>query len=910
MTEDSFVSWAGLGHALVDVANHTSLDTTGALSRLSRLIDGISSPLRWLERLDNLGARAEQGDLHAETEFIGLLQSAASATKTVERRRQDGTNASMPCSWHCCTDLSDVRPAVVVGTTPDQKDNHLITQQSIVELLVTVGNIAVRAGLDVEASLDTIVALGSDAAMAFNLVAGHRSGGAGGAILALMDAQQAGRLNWLYETFPAEAPVMRTMSGALPAMPDLPSLPGNIDGIGGLQGLRGVPDIPIDELIAGLLGRVRKPKRWDPDDWCPVYPWMRFTPNFIDPTTNRWITCVVESRRILSLLAEPPPPAPSPSVWTTGITSVVLGGRCRGDTVTIKGLGFGATQPPNTALLLPTINGCRPVNPNSWSDSEIRAQLPANVASGAVGFGDVAYIATYDAWAARMADLERQLSLLLCAPLNRPLVRPFHQCPPASPIVSITAGVAVIDSFTINGETTHVHESGSPITVSWTVRNCTSITISRTSLQGPLFGGSTSLVTSNLVGNHAFGLVNHTGPDVWQYTLTTIGACGVSVSRTVVVITTRPPNLRVLGMQVTQSIQTATHSVEMVANKPTVVRVLIAHGLAGWGGDIVPNVTGRIRMHRNGVWTAWIDPAAAVAPMVATPGTSISVVASPSFNATNQTLNFMLPIGWCSGEATYQVEVRVAGFGAIGGYAGQSQTISRNCPRITFASRRALQFRYIRVNWNGAGAPTHATCVNTLLGAVPLLPTPMAGVAALPGRGIENRTSGMSIDAIAAERRNMLDDFDDEHNCSAWEAFWEWLGVDCPDEDGSIWVLIPGNFQRGEAYAISSNVCYTPPSDGPYAAHEISHCLNQEHVRLAPAGSAAPTGGDAASAWPNNAMQLDVPFDTSGTPGATLPRALTLAGRGVADVMTYWGTQQNTWPLPARWSRLWNEIGP
>jgi hypothetical protein len=156
----------------------------------------------------------------------------------------------------------------------------------------------------------------------------------------------------------------------------------------------------------------------------------------------------------------------------------------------------------------------------------------------------------------------------------------------------------------------------------------------------------------------------------------------------------------------------------------------------------------------------------------------------------------------------------------------------------------------------------------------------------------------------------MLDDFDDEHNCSAWEAFWEWAGADCPDEDGTIWVLIPNTFRVGEAYDIPSNVCYTPPSDGPYAAHEISHCLNQQHVRLPASGANAPVGGDAASAWPNNALQVDVPFDTAGTAGATQPRALTLAGSGVADVMTYWGTQNNTWPLPARWTRLWNEIGP
>ena len=158
----------------------------------------------------------------------------------------------------------------------------------------------------------------------------------------------------------------------------------------------------------------------------------------------------------------------------------------------------------------------------------------------------------------------------------------------------------------------------------------------------------------------------------------------------------------------------------------------------------------------------------------------------------------------------------------------------------------------------------------------------------------------------------MLDDFEDQHNCSFWEEITEWLGSDCPDEDGTIWVLIPGTFRVGEAYDIPSNVCYTPPNDGPYAAHELAHCLNQTHVRLAQAGTTPPVGGDAASAWPNGGKLVDVPFDTAGTVGSGAgvnPRALSLAGAGVADVMTYWGTPNGTWPMPERWDRLWNEIG-
>ena len=110
--------------------------------------------------------------------------------------------------------------------------------------------------------------------------------------------------------------------------------------------------------------------------------------------------------------------------------------------ITIRGRGFGATQPANTVLLLPTLDGCRVAAPSSWSDTKITAVLPVRVASGPVGFGDKAYIGTYNAWVAKMNDLIRQLNALSCFPGYRQLVAPFGECPPSSAINTITAGVA------------------------------------------------------------------------------------------------------------------------------------------------------------------------------------------------------------------------------------------------------------------------------------------------------------------------------------------------------------------------------------------------------------------------------------------------------------------------------------
>ena len=109
-----------------------------------------------------------------------------------------------------------------------------------------------------------------------------------------------------------------------------------------------------------------------------------------------------------------------------------------------------------------------------------------------------------------------------------------------------------------------------------------------------------------------------------------------------------------------------------------------------------------------------------------------------------------------------------ASFGATALFAGYSERVVKGTLSVTYENRRRLQFRYIRVNWNGMGAPTDAVCVDTLAAAVPLLPTPSAGIAPVPGQGVHNRSATAAGED--GERRNMLNDFEDEHNCSCGES--------------------------------------------------------------------------------------------------------------------------------------------
>lgn len=918
--------WAAVGRtfsALVS-AGLDDGDDAPDVALVPRLIEGLTSPLVLLDSLAAAAGRAVDGDDQSAELVADLIGHA--------RRLQHDSSPDHEHAGCCCAACADCRRPERRG--PDatgeaigddiavQPEHAAVDQTALTQLLFDVAQLAMSkklgSGIDAPQAMDAVVWLALDAQLVAALVEAHHTDGASGSLAVLHRAGQAGLLAWLTDR-PAPAPMQMMMGGAPVGMPGLPGLPGGgLPGLpgGGLPGVPKGPGTPVHEWIAAILKKYRKPKFWDPTLWDHKYPWWKEHPNWIDPAVTKFIACLMEARRILNALAEPPPPPPAPpqsAVWNTGITRVTVSGPCAGETITIAGSDFGSAQPANTVLLLPTLDGCRAVAPTSWSNTRITGVLPARVASGPVGFGDKAYIDAYNAWVARMNQLVRQLNRLSCRPVKRDLVAPFGMCPPSMTINTITAGVAEIVAFTANHESATVLDNGEALTLRWTVRNAASITITRDTVGAPTFAGTVTFVTSLLTGSRAFGPITHTAPAEWRYTLTISGACGGTVTRTVRIYTSKAPSLRIGSIHVTQSIQNSTNTIRMVESKPTVVRVLVQHGLGGWGGNTVPNVTGRIRMNRGG-WSGWIDAASAnTRPMQATPGTSTTVGASPSLSSTTDTLNFMLPVSWASGTASYQVEVRVNGYGAVGGFAGHNQVVTRNLAAITYQRRRTLQLRYVRVNWNGAGAASVAQCVDTLRGAIPLLPTPTAGIAPVPGVGVENRTSGTSNAQIAAERRDMLDDFDDLHNCSFWEEITEWLGSDCPDEDGTIWVLIPGNFQRGEAYDIPSNVCYTPPNNGPYAAHELAHCLNQSHVRLPATGTNAPSGGDAASAWPNGAMLVDVPFDTAGTAGSGTganPRALALTpGTGVADVMTYWGTPNNTWPMPERWDRLWNEIG-
>ena len=79
----------------------------------------------------------------------------------------------------------------------------------------------------------------------------------------------------------------------------------------------------------------------------------------------------------------------APSSNSDGISEIEPGTGCDGDTVVIRGTGFGRSQPQGVEVWFPDrAGGCTParVLPNGWSPTAIEVEVPSNVGTGCVGF--------------------------------------------------------------------------------------------------------------------------------------------------------------------------------------------------------------------------------------------------------------------------------------------------------------------------------------------------------------------------------------------------------------------------------------------------------------------------------------------------------------------------------------------
>jgi hypothetical protein len=463
--------------------------------------------------------------------------------------------------------------------------------------------------------------------------------------------------------------------------------------------------------------------------------------------------------------------------------------------------------------------------------------------------------------------------------------------PPCTPFNLFAGTVPEIDYFRINGGTSIRVEPGVPLTLTWLVNNATTLQVRRTSSAGPAVN-----VTNPAGTTISLGAFTENQPVDAVYELTATNRCG-TVTATVTARLRRIPRLVIEGIEITQGIQTfwrpgaVPNSLATIANKDTIVRVYISTDLGGFMGNQLPNVTGTLLI--GGVT---LNPINGITPTSAAgnPFITVGLRSDIDRTVTDDTLNFRIPAALASGTRSLLVTVRSP---AIDGFTPTvTQTMS-----WTWQNETALRVRYVRIRDNrpaplGTGTlPSDADARFTVLRAFDLLPSPPTDIA--PARTATWNTT-QDFSQFPGGLGNLLNDLDDEHNCSTWEWLWAWTGAtECPDADNALWLGLTSPFNRGLANRPGNTglaALYTQaagqaaiPRTTP--AHELSHNLGFMHVNVSCGGGAI---GGPFYGHPNGGNLTDVPFD---------PFWNQALGGTVNDFMSYGCT---VWTSEDSWNRL------
>lgn len=862
------IDWSIVAVLAEKLAESVDSEHPAATEGVVGLLGQLLSPHFALQELHGLARSALQSDRYARAQFAARLDEAVERLPELTRLGQQLFRSE--AESRCC----DIGTSTAVSAA-----EALVDFDALSEILIAAARTCDCERTDeLPSPVALVIGLAAQTAPLDALREAHDRGGLAGLV---------GELNWLATTgyrvamrVPHAGTPMRPMSGALPELPSHP---------GWEPGLPPRPDLP-NTILGWLKNQLEKRRpRWDPEIWDhkPIFkgPFMHW----------RALHCAIALGKLTAARAAKPP-RPARVVWSDNITRIDAPNPCAGSMLRIYGTGFGDPKPANVGLMLPTKGKCTPTAfvPGSWRDDRVEIVMPPGITSGPIGFVDIDYVAAYNVWVDGVNNALQTLVLEGCGRSPKaPLEEPFHECPPSTPVNALYAGEAYINAFTVNGESFLVAEPGDVLTFSWDVVNATRLTLQRTSSSGPVLPGTGKPLLLE-VGSIAI-TATHPGPETWTYRLRAEGRCGDAVAD-VTVIATRQPRLSIETIEVTQGLQTIPATIRMVARKETVVRVTVRHALDGWGANSVPGVVGRIRVHYPGGLppSAWLDAAnASPLPMRPNPGASITVSASPDRQNVDDTLNFHIPGALCTGNPTFRVEVRVNGFDARGGFGGFWEMVERSSAPVAFEARRIVELRWVRLNWSGT-ITSQADCERALREAVPMLPTPTANIAAAP--------VGVVMPLALDMFRDALDQLDDLHNCSDFEALTEWLGSDCPDEDDTKWVGVTMAGPSGGLAQRPGNVCIVSPTVSfTTVAHELSHNFDQRHLTSTCAGGTLPDNAENASGFPDAGQINDVPFNV-------LVNNTVTSATGVWDVMTYC-SRPDRWPSFERWRRLWDQIG-
>ncbi|MCU7840612.1 MAG: hypothetical protein KZQ94_14690 [Candidatus Thiodiazotropha sp. (ex Troendleina suluensis)] len=620
--------------------------------------------------------------------------------------------------------------------------------------------------------------------------------------------------------------------------------------------------------------------------------------------------------------------------WADNIESIALEGSCHGDWMVIQGQGFGDPQPDNIALIAHTVNGCREldVDPSDWSSTEIRVQMPNELISGAVGFYDKLAMNAFNSWVGDMnATATQVLAASTC--LGRPLIFPTLQatlaipCPPQTAVNVIAVGPPAIRYFqgSLGGNSaqTNVVSPGDQLELSWEVENAASLTLSRETAAGPDIPGSNPFGFQQFLavtGTNSITLEpsSHTSVTSATYRLRAENDCG-QVDRSVTFLLSKSPELEIIGIEVTQGMQTPEDDVALVAGKSTVVRLIGTHTMAEMNQPALPGVWGRIRYFNEEfpTGTGWDAPIndSSERPPEADFGARIDLPTSPNLGVTNDTVNFLIPEALCHGVLDIEVELRVQGAGGTDEIEGFSEIVSQRFDGFEFEERKPIRIRYIPVTVDPdttgtlnmapgiSNPPTNQACRDLIEESLQQIPTTAESISRHDSYSIRISLDRTIIETPFGEFSRSLgyDIFGNSH--LEWIrliricAFIDITGLLCPEDDDAYWaIIVPTDGGWGRAHI--GGLEYLTPYRPITAAHELAHCLNQQHLAVqCPNGSEAPGGTDPVD-FENNGMVTGIPFDILNNSA--------LNGT-IFDLMTYCSRR---WVSAQRWQQMFDFVGP
>jgi hypothetical protein len=310
------------------------------------------------------------------------------------------------------------------------------------------------------------------------------------------------------------------------------------------------------------------------------------------------------------------------TAWSTGITSISPAVGCAGQQVTIRGSGFGATQPTAVRFAFARRGGgCTVANVVSWSDTEIVAVAPSDVGPGCIGFlqpGDPGELVS--AAESVAGELERCIGLpgANAAQGFRTFgTKLIEACPPCLPgnVNYFQGGLPFIEYFSANGAPVAQLAPAGSLTLSWSIRNASSIEIAEIPAPAGQPDELPSVTGALNPANGSYAFPSVPGTFTWdrEYELRARNTCtppNQPVTKRVTIRMRNRPDVSVGGIEATQATQffnaavhmpnvaarKADNAVGLIANKPTIVRVFVDSGQSPtFDGGKVPGV--RAQLH-------------------------------------------------------------------------------------------------------------------------------------------------------------------------------------------------------------------------------------------------------------------------------------------------------------------------